>query len=183
MRYNDRRNLKLRGIRLIVPILKAGELDLISHSAEQTHRLGQRLGALLRPGDVICLSGELAAGKTVFSSGIGDGWGAAEPVVSPTYTLVHQHRREADDAMLYHLDCYRLIGPDDADSIEFDDLIDSSAVLVIEWPERIEARLPRERLWIHLRTVDATHRALSFVPNGVRYFGLVEQFRTRVLGD
>ena len=81
-----------------MPILKAGELDLISHSVEQTQRLGARLGAMLRPGDVLCLSGEMGAGKTVFSSGLGLGWGAVDPLVSPTYTIAHQHRRETDGA-------------------------------------------------------------------------------------
>lgn len=167
---------------LTVPILKAGELDLISHSAEQTHRLGMRLGALLRPGDVICLSGEMGAGKTVFSSGLGTGWGAEEPLVSPTYTLVHQHRR-GDGILLYHLDCYRLSGPDDADSIEFDDLLDSGAVLVIEWPDKIVSRLPAERLWIRMRAVDPTRRGLTFLPAGTHYSELVDQFRQQVIGD
>ena len=166
-----------------MPILKAGELDLISHSVEQTQRLGARLGAMLRPGDVLCLSGEMGAGKTVFSSGLGLGWGAVEPLVSPTYTLAHQHRREADGAVLYHLDCYRLNGPDDADSIEFDDLLDSGAVLLIEWPDKIAARIPAERLWIRMRAVDPTHRSLSFMPAGAYYTALVDQFRQNVIGD
>ena len=166
-----------------MPILKAGELDLISHSVEQTQRLGARLGAMLRPGDILCLSGEMGAGKTVFSSGLGMGWGAVEPLVSPTYTLAHQHRREADGTLLYHLDCYRLSGPDDADSIEFDDLLDSGAVLLIEWPDKIAARIPAERLWIRMRSVDPTHRSLSFMPAGAYYTALVDQFRQNVIGD
>lgn len=166
-----------------MPILKAGELDLISHSVEQTQRLGARLGAMLRPGDVLCLSGEMGAGKTVFSSGLGLGWGAVEPLVSPTYTLVHQHRREKDGALLYHLDCYRLNNPGDADSIEFDDLLDSGAVLLIEWPDKIAGRIPAGRLWIRMRAVDPTHRSLSFMPSGPRYTALVDQFRQNVIGD
>ncbi|MBK8136265.1 MAG: tRNA (adenosine(37)-N6)-threonylcarbamoyltransferase complex ATPase subunit type 1 TsaE [Chloroflexi bacterium] len=166
-----------------MPILKVGELDLISHSAEQTLRLGARLGALLAPGHLICLSGEMGAGKTVFCNGLGQGWGAFEPLVSPTYTIVHQHHRDSDQALLYHLDCYRLNSADDADSIEFDDLLDSGAVLLIEWPEKIASRLPVECLWVRLRTVDATHRSLSFLPTGARYITLIEQFRQKVIGD
>lgn len=166
-----------------MPILKVGELDLISHSPEQTQRIGSRLGALVRPGDMICLSGEMGAGKTMFSSGFGLGWGAFEPLVSPTYTIVHQHQREADPTLLYHLDCYRLNDADDADSIEFDDLLDSRAVLLIEWPEKILTRLPAERLWIRMKPVDATHRTLSFQPVGEYYTALVEQLRQKVIGD
>jgi tRNA threonylcarbamoyladenosine biosynthesis protein TsaE len=165
-----------------MPILKAGELDLISHSAEQTHRLGVRLGALLRPGDVVCLAGEMGAGKTVFSSGLGQGWGARDPLISPTYTIVHQHLRD-DGGTLYHLDCYRLSGPDDADSIEFDDLLDSGAILVIEWPDRIATRLPAERLWVRLRAVDPTRRGLTFLPAGDSYADMIDQFRQTVIGE
>lgn len=125
----------------------------------------------------------MGAGKTVFSSGFGIGWGAVEPLVSPTYTLAHQHQREKDGALLYHLDCYRLSGSDDADSIEFDDLLDSGAVLLIEWPDKIVSRLPSERLWIRMRAVDPTHRSLSFMPTGAYYTALVDQFRQNVIGD
>ena len=166
-----------------MPILKVGELDLISHSPEQTLRMGVRLGMLLSAGQIVCLSGEMGAGKTVFCSGLGQGWGALDPVVSPTYTLVHQHRRESGRDLMYHLDCYRLNHADEADSIELDDLLDSGAVLLIEWPEKILSRLPAERLWVRLRTVDATHRSLSFLPTGAEYISLVEQFRQKVIGE
>src|SRR5258706_9835 len=94
-----------------VPILKEGQLDISSHSAEQTQRLGARLGSLLQVGDIICLSGDMGAGKTVFSAGIGRGWGAKTPLTSPTFNLVHDHTRDADSQHLYHLDCYRLERP------------------------------------------------------------------------
>jgi tRNA threonylcarbamoyladenosine biosynthesis protein TsaE len=75
-----------------VPIFREGELDILSHSADQTERLGMRLGALLQAGDVICLSGDMGAGKTVFSVGIGKGWGALTPLTSPTFNIVHEHQ-------------------------------------------------------------------------------------------
>ncbi|MCS7071697.1 MAG: tRNA (adenosine(37)-N6)-threonylcarbamoyltransferase complex ATPase subunit type 1 TsaE, partial [Anaerolinea sp.] len=102
-----------------MPILKEGELDIISSSPEQTQRLGMRLGTLLRPGDLVCLSGDLGAGKTIFAAGIGLGWGAIPPLTSPTFNLVHIHTRRQDAQRLYHLDCYRLHGPEDIDSIGF----------------------------------------------------------------
>lgn len=163
-------------------ILKEGELDIISYSAEQTQRLGLRLGALLRAGDVICLSGDMGAGKTVFSAGIGIGWGATTPITSPTFNLVHEHRREKDRQRLYHLDCYRLSGAGEVAGIGLDDILDGSGTVVLEWPERIETALPRQRLWIDLRVIEPTRRNFIFDGQGARYRDLIEQFRLQVLG-
>lgn len=165
-----------------MPILKEGELDFISTSPEQTQRLGARLGALLQPGDVICLSGEMGAGKTAFAGGVGLGWGAEGVMASPTYTIVHEHRRLADDHRLAHLDCYRLSGTADIDSIGFDDLLESGASLLIEWPEKLEEALPTDRLWVRLRVVSDVHRSIHFTPVGARYVQLVAQFRQAVTG-
>lgn len=163
-------------------ILKADELDIISHSAEQTRRLGARLGTLLRPGDVICLSGDMGAGKTVFTTGIGQGWGARNQVTSPTFNLVHVHSRAKDNVNLYHLDCYRLHGPEDAESIGLDDVLDTNGVVVMEWPERIEDALPKDRLWIDLRVIEETRRNFIFEGNGQRYSDLITHFREMTFG-
>jgi len=165
-----------------LPILKPNELDIISHSAEQTRRYGARLGALLKAGDVICVSGDMGAGKTVFISGIGTGWGSTTPVTSPTFNLVHEHQREKDDQRLYHLDCYRLEGPRDVESIGLDDILDGSGVVVIEWPERIERLLPENMLWLELRTIEDFRRNFIFEGNGPRYEELINQFREATFG-
>ena len=89
-------------------ILDENTLDFISNSMEQTVRLGVRLGELLAAGDVICLSGELGAGKTAMASGIGRGWGAGQQVTSPSFTLIKEYPRLHDGLILYHVDCYRL---------------------------------------------------------------------------
>lgn len=165
-----------------MPILREGELDIISHSAEQTRRLGIRLGALLQAGDVICLSGDLGAGKTAFAAGVGVGWGARELFTSPTFNLVHEHERERDSERLFHLDCYRLTRPEDADSIGIDDVLSGRGVVVIEWPEHIDSVLPRERLWIELRILEPTRRNFLFEAVGTRYETLLEQFRGATFG-
>ncbi len=165
-----------------MPILRDGELDIITHSAEQTARLGLRLGTLLQPGDVVCLAGDMGAGKTVFSAGIGSGWGAAAPLTSPTFNLIHEHTREKDAVRLYHLDCYRLRGPADAESIGLDDLFDGKNIVIMEWPEHIEALLPRQRLWIELRVLEPTRRNLVFEAQGKRYEALVAAFRGQAFG-
>jgi tRNA threonylcarbamoyladenosine biosynthesis protein TsaE len=162
-------------------ILKPDELNIISHSEEQTRRYGAKLGMLLRKGDVICLSGDMGAGKTVFTSGIGTGWGSLYPVTSPTFVLVHEHKREKDRQRLYHLDCYRLENPRDVVSIGFDDLLDSGT-LIIEWPERIESALPSAYLWVDLRVVDDTRRNLIFKGNSPYYLNLITTFREKTFG-
>ncbi len=160
-----------------MPILRDSELDIFSHSAEQTRRLGIRLGSLLQAGDLICLSGDLGAGKTAFASGIGIGWGAKTPLTSPTYNLVHEHERERDDQRLFHLDCYRLQRAEDADSIGIDDVLSGRGAVIIEWPEHVDAALPHERLWIELRIIEATRRNFVFEAIGSHYETLLEQFR------
>jgi tRNA threonylcarbamoyladenosine biosynthesis protein TsaE len=165
-----------------VPILKDGELDIISHNAEQTQRLGIRLGMLLQAGDVICLSGDMGAGKTVFSAGVGKGWGTLSPLTSPTYSLVHEHHRAKDKQCLYHLDCYRLNGIDDLDNIGWEDVMSGTGAVLIEWPERIEAALPQERLWIEIRVVDSTRRNFILDGSNERYHELVKRFREVTFG-
>ena len=110
-----------------------------SSGPERSIALGTELGGLLQAGDVICLSGELGAGKTIFSRGIGAGWGATIALTSPTYNLVHEHQRHQDDARLYHLDLYRIDGAKDAETLGLDDLLESDAAVILEWPERIQA--------------------------------------------
>ena len=157
-----------------MPILREGELDIITHSAEQTRRLGVKLGTLLLPGDVVCLSGDMGAGKTAFSSGIGAGWGAQEPLTSPTFNLVHTHSRQADRVRLYHLDCYRLRDADDAETIGLDDLLDADGAVAIEWPERIVEALPAECLWITITSPDDLCREITLETASARYFPLLQ---------
>lgn len=165
-----------------MPILREGELDIISHSPEQTRRYGMRLGKLLQAGDIICLSGDMGAGKTVFSSGIGQGWGSKNKVTSPTYNLVHQHKRDQDKVILYHLDCYRMQSIDEIDTIGFDDMIETNGIIVVEWAERIEDALPNNHLWVDLGVVEELRRNFILEAKGERYQDLVIAFRNAIFG-
>lgn len=165
-----------------MPILREGELDIISHSAEQTQRFGARLGGLLQAGDIICLSGDMGAGKTVFSAGIGKGWGAKTALTSPTFGLIHEHRREKDSQRLFHLDCYRLENLEEAEHIGLEDVLNGHGTVILEWPEHIERLLPSQRLWIELRILEPTRRNFIFEGVGKRYEQLVAQFRDLAFG-
>ena len=146
----------------------------MSESTAYTETIGAVLGRGLQPGDVICLSGMLGAGKTVFSRGIGHGWGAAPALTSPTYNLVHLHRRALDEQQLAHIDLYRISGANEADTLGIDDLLDSETILILEWPERIRERLPPARLWIDIELANDEERELVFRAQGSRYAALVD---------
>jgi tRNA threonylcarbamoyladenosine biosynthesis protein TsaE len=165
-----------------VPILREGELDIISHSVDQTRRLGARLGTLLSAVDIICLSGDMGAGKTAFAAGIGKGWGAKHTLTSPTFNLVHEHTREKDNQRLFHLDCYRLESASAAESIGLEDVLSGRGPVIFEWPEHIEDILPKERLWIELKILEPTRRNFIFEATGKRYEELVQKFRTSAFG-
>ncbi len=163
-----------------MPILNPHVLEFFSRSPEQTRRLGIRLGALLRPGDLICLSGDLGAGKTTLVQGLAQGWGSLDAVTSPTFVLCNEYRRP-DGRVLYHLDAYRLSGALEAEDLDLDHMLEDG-MLVVEWPERIQAVLPAQRLWMKLRYIADEQRGMVFEPEGSRYEKIVAAFRRHSFG-
>lgn len=162
-------------------ILERHMLEFISHSAEQTRRLGARLGTLLQGGEVICLEGPLGSGKTCLTQGIGRGWGASRRLVSPSFVYIREYRRPEDRIRLYHVDLYRISGVEEAWSLGLGDFLgEKHAVSVIEWAERARSLMPFERLWIELDFVDytdRTYRSLRFSGSGQRHRTLLKEFR------
>lgn len=164
-----------------MPVLDPHSLDFFSRSPEQTRRLGARLGAVLRPGDVICLQGDLGAGKTTFVQGVARGWGSLDSVSSPTFIIVNEYRR-ADGSRLFHMDAYRLDSAPEAEELDLDSMLADGALL-IEWPERIDGLVPAEHLWIQLEHVDEEEREMKFRAVGGRHDKLLEVIRRTVGGD
>ena len=122
---------------------------------------GERLGASLNRGTIIALEGELGAGKTTLAQAICRGVGIREDVTSPTFALVNEYH--VNGSSLFHLDLYRLNGPSDLTNLGWDDIINSGAIVIVEWPERAGDRLPDEAMRIRLDYVpgDDTRRSLS----------------------
>jgi tRNA threonylcarbamoyladenosine biosynthesis protein TsaE len=139
-------------------------LTLETADEAATRAFGERLGRLLAPGDVVCLAGELGAGKTMLAQGIAAGLGVDEPVSSPTFALVQEY---AGPAPIYHLDLYRLASLDELIDLGFPELWHAGGVILIEWPERIAPALPPDRLEIHLATHPAG-RHLTLIAHGRR---------------
>ncbi|MGD8398526.1 MAG: tRNA (adenosine(37)-N6)-threonylcarbamoyltransferase complex ATPase subunit type 1 TsaE [Anaerolineae bacterium] len=166
-----------------MPILDRDTLDLISHSAAQTRRFGARLGVLLRPGDVVCLEGDLGTGKTRLVQGIGLGMGVTEPITSPTYTLIAEYRPPPPAPTLYHVDVYRLDAPvGQILDVGIDDYLGGSGVCVIEWADRIRDVLPDACLWIKLTHLDETKRGILIRAGSKRYRAVLHQFRESAFG-
>jgi tRNA threonylcarbamoyladenosine biosynthesis protein TsaE len=119
------------------------ELRLVSTSAAATQAIAARLATVARAGDLICLSGELGAGKTQFAKGFGAGLGVTDTITSPTFVLMTEY---AGRLPLFHVDCYRLADASDALAGGLLDERQSSGVTLVEWPERLANALPAARL-------------------------------------
>jgi len=155
-------------------------MDFFSRSPEQTRRIGARLGGMLQVGDVICLQGDLGAGKTTFVQGVAKGWGSLDSVSSPTFIIVNEYRR-ADDGKLFHMDAYRLDSAPEAEELDLDSML-ADGTLLIEWPERIDGLVPDERLWISLEYINDEEREMKFTASGKRYDELLEIIRHAIVG-
>ncbi len=152
--------------------------SIITTSEEQTAHVGEMLGQLLGPGDVVCLYGDLGAGKTSLSFSIAMGLEVEEEYIpSPTFTLINEYRGRVP---FYHIDLYRLKEPSELDEIGFDEYIDSDGVTVIEWADRAEEYLPQERLNIYLSFVSENSRELGFFAEGGRYEMLLSELKRRL---
>lgn len=122
-------------------------------TAQDAHLLGAELGRVLRAGDLVLLTGELAAGKTTFSQGIGAGLGVRGPITSPTFVIVRVHPSLGSGPALVHVDAYRLGGLAELDDLDLDADLDQ-VVTVVEWGHGLAEGLSEDRLEIMLTRID-----------------------------
>ncbi len=111
-----------------------------SDSPEETYKIAYDMAVNSKPGDIICLSGDLGVGKTIFTKGFAKGLGITEPVVSPTFTIVQVY--EGGRLPLYHFDVYRIDDIDEMDEIGYEDCFFGQGVSLVEWADKIEELLP-----------------------------------------
>ncbi len=163
-----------------MPILDSHTIEFFSRSPEQTRRIGMRLGSELKTGDVICLQGNLGAGKTTFVQGLAQGWGSIDAVSSPTFIIVNEYRR-ATGGLIFHLDAYRLESTPEAEELDLDAML-SEGVVIIEWPEKLNGLIPNDRLWITLEHIQEEQRQMSFKAHGKRYDDLLDGIRQSMFG-
>ena len=139
------------------------------NNLEETIALGNRLGLLLQPNMLLTLSGDLGAGKTTYTKGIGQGFGITKVINSPTFTILKQYQGRLN---LSHFDAYRLEGQDD--DLGFEEIFDSDDVCVVEWANFIEDILPVDRLTIEIKKIDENIREFVFKTNSEKYAQVVE---------
>ena len=109
-------------------------------SVEETWKVAAEFAHELQPGDVVCLEGDLGAGKTTFVQGVAAALGARRAATSPTFCLVTEHATPT--RLLVHMDLYRLHGPDDVLTIGWEDYLARDAVMLVEWPDRAAGLIP-----------------------------------------
>lgn len=139
------------------------------------------LGQLLEPQHIICLDGDLGAGKTTLARGVGRGWGTDDRVTSPTFTVMNIYHRPTDRQQLYHVDAYRLETDTAVESIGFDDIFAANGPVLIEWPKMIAAVLPVGYLWLHIEApADDDHRQLTITSIGSSHQNLLQRLSERI---
>ena len=136
--------------------------DVISNSAEETLALGRKIAPLLKKGDVLVMTGDLGAGKTLFTTGILDFFEKKDEVSSPTFTIVNEYDLK-EDLKLFHFDVYRLESPEEFLAIGGDEFFERG-ICLIEWGEKIEEYLPKDVLRINIKkdTEEDGKRIFSF---------------------
>ncbi len=154
-------------------------LVVTTGSADETVAFGERLGALLAPGDVVGLSGDLGAGKTCFAQGVARGLGIEGPVPSPTFNLLLVHRGTVP---MYHFDLYRLERADQLEDIDFHGTLEADGASVVEWADRFPAEMPDDRLDVAMEVTGEADRRITIVPHGDRAIAVAEGLRRSSAG-
>ncbi len=139
-------------------------LELVTHTPDTTEQLGRTLAALLPEGTVVALFGDLATGKTCLVRGMAAHYTGGAPVHSPTFTLVNQY---GVSPALFHLDLYRLGGPEELADLGYEELFEPDGVCVVEWAERAGMLLPPKRLDVHLFHAGGDARRMLFDDRGM----------------
>ncbi|MCQ4924185.1 tRNA (adenosine(37)-N6)-threonylcarbamoyltransferase complex ATPase subunit type 1 TsaE [Tissierella carlieri] len=140
---------------------------------EETKEFGIKLGNILKSGDIVCLNGDLGAGKTTLTKSIGLGLGVTDYITSPTFTLINQYNGRL---AVYHFDVYRLENVDELYDLGFDEYFYGKGVCIIEWAEKIEKLLPKERIVLDIeKGKDIDERVIKITGHGNRYIEILKE--------
>jgi tRNA threonylcarbamoyladenosine biosynthesis protein TsaE len=149
-------------------------MNLTSLSAKDTTEIGQSIGKVAKPGDIVLLAGELGAGKTCLTQGIAKGLEVEERVHSPTFVLVSEYTGRLD---LFHMDLYRLDTLSDVLDLGLEEYFFGEGVSVVEWADKIPEAFPGSHLFISIRYNEDDSRELHLKAYGDRYKLLVQDLR------
>lgn len=150
-------------------------MEIVLKNLEDTERFGYRLGSVLEGGDIVCLTGDLGAGKTTLTKSIAKGLDVKDYVTSPTFALINEYKGRVP---IYHFDVYRLEGIEDVIDLGFEEYFYSKGVTIIEWGNKIEKFLPEDILTIELnRGKKDDERIVSIYSSGKRSESIVEELK------
>lgn len=147
---------------------------IVTRSENETRKLGEKLGAMLKPGDFIALYGDLGSGKTHFAQGVALGAGV-DPrvrVTSPTYTILNEYDGKIP---VYHFDLYRLQGDSDIAELGFDEYFSGNGICLVEWAERLSLELPERYLGVRFHHGEGDERRIEFDFSGEYYKEILER--------
>ncbi len=147
------------------PQLRPQPLTYETASSEETRRLASALSPVLLPGDVVVLAGDLGAGKTTFVQGLAVGLGITEQVTSPSFILMKEY--QGGRFPLMHLDVYRLQRIQEVIDLGYDEFLDPSHIVAVEWGDVVEPLLPNEHLMVQLQHLGDDRRRVVLTARGV----------------
>lgn len=146
----------------------------ITNSPQETKKLAQKMASGLKGGEILCLSGDLGAGKTTFTQGLLKALGAEGPYTSPTFTILKEYQVKSEElkekslspeifniSLIYHIDAYR-IKSDDLRELGFLDFAGkTNTVTIIEWPENVQDIIPKSAMWLNFEWIDENRRKIT----------------------
>jgi len=137
-------------------------METITNNSKETQKLGEDFAKEIKEGGMVCLSGDLGAGKTTFAQGLLKGLGCSGPFTSPTFTIVKEYKVESIKYKAYHMDCYR-IKKEDMINLGWKEIIaEPKNIVIIEWAKRIKNIIPQKAIWIKFEWIDEEKRRITF---------------------
>lgn len=153
----------VEGCRLEVVVLK----KIICRNTDKTKEIGYKLGRLLKKGDVVCLTGDLGAGKTTLTKSIAKGLEVDEDVTSPTFTIINEYDGRLP---VYHFDVYRIMDIDEMYDIGYEEYFYGNGVCIVEWASQIEELIPKEHLWIEIKLGEEINSRDFYIKATTKHF-------------
>ncbi len=159
--------------------------QITTHSVQETQKLGKSIGAMVTPGTVLALTGDLGSGKTSFVQGLAKGLEVPDEyyITSPSYTLINEYPGRHP---LFHVDLYRILDPIDIEDIGLYEILDDNAVVAIEWADRVEQAFLPDPISIHFEITDDETRDICISANEFKNVTLlkkIEGFETGLLSE
>lgn len=154
------------------------DFEVRTHDAAGTRRLGAALAAAVRPGDVVLLTGDLGAGKTVLAKGLGTGLGVSEPITSPTFNILLAHEGRIP---LYHFDLYRLDRAAQLEDVDYWGTLEADGVSLVEWGDRFAEAEPEQHVLVRIAIAGDVDRLLVVQGRGSRGEELAEEWFAHVV--